>query len=150
MKTKQIVIEIISYAFILLFAYTALSKLFMYPISLHDLERSPVISPLALPLSILLPALELTICGLLMFDKTRMMGLYASLILMVVFTLYVAFIITIVKKTPCSCGGLIRDLTWRQHLVFNIVFTMLAGIAVWLKRRMPKKDVPETDGLLFS
>jgi len=28
--------------------------------------------------------------------------------------------------TPCSCGGILSDMNWNQHLIFNIVFTMIA------------------------
>ena len=132
---KEVIIEIATYMIIILFVYASLSKLLQFDIYVKDLHRSPFLKPYSTVLSIIVPAVELVISGLLFHPRTRLLGLYASTILMAVFTFYVWFIVAIVKDTPCSCGGLIRNLTWRQHLMFNIFYTVIAGIGTWLESR---------------
>lgn len=132
---KNTWINIIAYAFIILFLYTAFSKLMVYDRSLQDLRRSPFIEDFALPLSILLPVLEIVIAAMLFIPKYRYWGMIGSAGLMLLFTIYVSAMVFTLKSLPCSCGGLIRELTWKQHFFFNVFFTLLAFTGVWLSRR---------------
>jgi len=43
--------------------------------------------------------------------------------------------ITYTPNLPCSCGGVLQQMTWNQHLIFNVVFTLLALFAIWLTRK---------------
>ncbi|RWU08147.1 MauE/DoxX family redox-associated membrane protein [Pedobacter chitinilyticus] len=134
---RATIIDTIAYAFIILFLYTAFSKLFIYSIYVKDLGRSPFVGEWAAPLSILLPLIEFAISILLFVPRTRTLGLWGSLALMIAFTAYVSALVFTQDHLPCSCGGLIRELTWKQHFFFNIFFTLLAALAIWLKRRPP-------------
>jgi putative oxidoreductase len=137
---KMRIIKIISYAFILLFVYTALSKWFTYKIYLYDLSRSPELRQFAIPISIVVPAVELLAVSLLLFDRTLRKGLWLSFSLMVLFTLYVAYVLIYSPDLPCTCGGIIRELSWRQHLIFNLLFTGLAAWAIRLSRHSSPDD----------
>ncbi|MCC9073533.1 hypothetical protein LNQ49_18305 [Flavobacterium sp. F-65] len=33
---------------------------------------------------------------------------------------------------PCSCGGILEKMSWLEHLIFNFIFVLLAGLALWL------------------
>jgi putative oxidoreductase len=71
----------------------------------------------------------------LMFERTRLAGFYASLALMIVFTIYTGIILLhFFRYIPCSCGGVIKKLTWKQHLVFNLFFVVLSILGIILKR----------------
>lgn len=135
---KEIFLNVAAYALFTLFAYASINKLIAFDFFLHDLKRSPLLGPYALALSILVPATELIICGLLVVDKTRGIGFTASVILMGLFTVYVAFVIFSLKKQPCSCGGIIRNLSWPNHLIFNIVFFLIAVTGTILYQRKGK------------
>jgi putative oxidoreductase len=79
----------------------------------------------------LLPAVELFIAGMLLFERSRYMGLWASAILMGLFTVYTCLVLCkVFYKVPCSCGGVIRNLTWGWHLVFNIFFVFVSIVAI--------------------
>lgn len=132
---KAVFLEIICFVLILLFLYAALSKLFLFNIYVKDLHRQKLIAEFAPVLSIVIPAVELIIAGLLFFPRRRLFGLYSYLALMIVFTMYVAYAIYVADDTPCSCGGLIRDLTWREHFLFNLFFIILTLIAIWLEMK---------------
>ena len=133
---RNIVMEFICYAIILLFVYAALSKLFIFPIFVEDLKRSPVISNYSGILSFLLPAAELGISAMLFFDKSRLAGLYGALLLMILFAIYVGLIVFTNDSPPCSCGGLIRNLTWKNHLLLNVAYTLLALTGIILQKRI--------------
>lgn len=138
---RHIWIEIISYAFILLFMYTAIAKLITYDTSLNDLKRSPFISDFALPLSILLPISEITISVLIFIPKYRKYGLIGATILMALFTGYVSAMVFTQETLPCSCGGLIKYLTWKEHFFFNIFFTLLGVVGIILLRKLPDQPI---------
>lgn len=85
--------------------------------------------------SVLLPAFELLTAALLFFPKTRTKGFGLSLIMMSVFTGYIAFMVVFSEKLPCSCGGVLSSMNWTEHLLFNIFFTIVA----WLGYKENKK-----------
>jgi len=81
----------------------------------------------------LLPVIELSLAGLLLFKETRYYGMYASFFLMLLFTLYVGgAVLHIYSKYPCACGGLFNRLGWAKHFIVNIVLTIIALIGVLL------------------
>ncbi len=117
---------LISMLLILLFVYTAISKYSDMSGFQASLEESPLIGQYSVPVSYLLPLLELIIAVLLLIPKTRLPGLFASFWLMLAFTLYIGYMLVFTPDLPCSCGGIISEMTWPQHLIFNIFFTLLA------------------------
>ena len=124
---KNNVNEILSSLLILLFVYTAISKL-AYPTLFHNQLNSFLwLKPFSGFLAPGIPILELIISSLLLFPRTRIWGLYASLILLVAFTIYLALMLNYQNKLPCSCGGVIQKMTWKQHLIFNLSFILLSA-----------------------
>jgi hypothetical protein len=141
---RNLIIEIISGLFILLYIYTAVSKLNQLETFESVISRSPLIEGKAHFTARAIPIVEILVSLLLFLPFTRLLGLYSSLALMVAFTAYLAYIIKFAPHLPCSCGGVIGSLTWQQHLVFNVFFTLLAIIGVWLylaKRRQLKNHL---------
>jgi len=137
-KISDAIIELICWAFFLLFVYTAFSKWISYKFTLGDLQRSPLLGHFSMPIFILVPSAELLISILLIQEKTRRLGLFGAVILMLIFTLYVGYVLSLTKDRPCSCGGIIRELDWHQHMQFNICFLLLAILGYILQRRKIK------------
>jgi hypothetical protein len=133
---KNTIVEIIASLFILLFVYTALSKLYDPERFKWALGKSPLLSDGASLIAWLLPAVELAVALMLFFPSTKQAGLYASLCLVSVFTLYIAYMVLVTphSKLPCSCGGILQKMSWNQHLLFNLIFTSLASIAIILTK----------------
>lgn len=129
---KTIFTDIISALFILLFVYTATTKLLDHESFRAVLSQSPIIGSKAGMLSWVLPILELFTATLLFIPTMRKWGFASSLILMLIFTGYITYMISFARHLPCSCGGVISLMTWPQHLIFNIFFTALAAIALRL------------------
>lgn len=126
---KNAVIDVICYLYITLFVYAATSKILDYSKFRIQLGQSPILSPFADWISFLIPFLEYVICLLLVFRKTRFFGLLSSFVLMVLFSFYIYIILHYSTFIPCSCGGILEKMKWKQHLIFNVLFTAMAGIA---------------------
>ena len=124
--------DIICGLLIFLFTYAAVSKLTDRPHFQAVLEQMLLIKYVAGFISFALPVTELAVCALLFMPDTRLLGLYASFGLMLVFTLYIGFMILYAPHLPCSCGGFLQKLNWSQHLVFNLVFITLSATAIKL------------------
>lgn len=132
---SSIVLSFIRYALCFLFLYTSFNKLMAFDYYLYDLKRSPLLGNYAMFIAILIPTVELLVAGLLLLEKTMKGGLLGSLVLMIVFTIYVGYVLLYASYRPCTCGGIIRNLTWPQHLVFNICFLLLSILGLYLQRR---------------
>lgn len=121
---------IISNLLILLYCYTAISKLINYEVFKANLRRSPLIDQGADTIAWLLPATELIVVLLLFFEQTRKAGMYASLILLILFTTYLLYMVLFVADLPCSCGGVLSKMSWKQHIFFNLFFIVLNLISI--------------------
>jgi len=128
-------LEIICYLMLLLFAYAGLVKLFDHQSFVADLRKSPLLSSFAFWISFLLPLTELVVALLVVFDRSRLIGLYGSFFLMLLFTFYIIAVTHFSASIPCSCGGIFRTMSWNEHLLFNIVFCLLALAGLTLHYR---------------
>ncbi|MEP7375872.1 MAG: MauE/DoxX family redox-associated membrane protein [Chitinophagaceae bacterium] len=124
--------EFIAALFILLFTYTAVSKLADFNSFKTVLSFSPLLKNISFFIAIAIPVTELFIAALLFFPTSRLLGLYLSLAIMLSFTIYLCYMIIAAVHLPCSCGGVIKYMNWRQHIVFNLVFILLSMIAILL------------------
>lgn len=120
----------ICYLYAFLFTYAAVSKILDYHDFRIKLGQSPLLSAFAGYVAIGVPAVELVIVLMLLFPRWRISGLYASFCLMIAFTTYIFIILNYSSYIPCSCGGILQDLGWTEHMIFNLVFIFLALIAL--------------------
>ncbi len=118
--------------YVLLFIYTAISKLLDFENFGIQLAQSPLLSAYAGLIAPSVILTELLIVLLLCFKATRLTGLYGSFFLMIAFTVYIYLILNYSDFIPCSCGGIIEELSWTEHMVFNLVFAALASAGIVL------------------
>ncbi len=116
---RSTIIELACAVFILLFVYTGTTKLMGRQTFAINLEQSPLLAGYATIISWLLPIAELVIAVLLFLPPTRKAGLYAFVVLLVIFSGYIVYMLVYAPRLPCSCGGVVGFLTWRQHLLLN-------------------------------
>lgn len=100
-----------------------------------ELGQSPLLSAFAGWISWIVLIVEFSIAGALLFPQTRMKALYAGFCLMSMFTAYIFIMLNYSSFLPCSCGGILEEMTWQEHLVFNLFFVILGGLALWLHHR---------------
>ena len=135
---RKIIIEIISSLLILLFLYASVSKWLAFKTFIGEMNNQPFPNWITPFLVWSIPFIEVLIAVGLIFEKTRVAALYVSLFLMLAFTVYtVAILLHAFKYIPCSCGGVIRKLTWPQHLFFNLFFVGISILGIMLKKRDP-------------
>ena len=146
---RKTVLETICLLFILLFVYTAVSKLLDYENFRAVIGQSPLLTRFAPVLAIVVPLAEIIIALLLVIPRYRRIGLYASFAMMVLFTTYIIVLVTLSERIPCSCGGVISRMTWKQHLYFNIGFVLLALLGMWLHTKQPT-DPPRQTKLVHA
>lgn len=127
---KKSTIEFVTVLYIILFLYTGINKLMDFRVFEKQLDASLILRPFAKLIVYGLPLLEFTLVLLLIVPRWRLKGLHMSTGLMILFTLYIIFILISSTKQPCSCGGIISEMSWPQHIIFNTVLTILAIIAI--------------------
>jgi hypothetical protein len=140
MVKRTTIIETILVLNVILFLYTGISKLMEYNEFKEQLADSPILGFASTPIALLLPWVEFAIVLMLIVPRWRLKGLYASFTLMVLFTAYIIGLFIIDKELPCSCGGIIALLSWKQHLVFNGIFILLNGLSISLQKREKKEQ----------
>ncbi len=122
---------------ILLFTYTAISKSLAYEkfVLQMQLAPAPLFKQAAPVLGWLMPAIEAAIVVLLLSQRYQIWGIGASLILLILFEGYIIAMLLSGLRLPCTCGGIVSQMTWKQHLLFNGFFIVLCitGI-IWFKR----------------
>ena len=132
---KQLFIEIFGALLIILFLYVALSKWMDMSAFTRAMHNQPFPSWMASALVWTLPPIEILVAVLLMFKRTQLAGFMASIILTILFTLYIiAMLLHLFPRVPCSCGGVIKELGWTAHLVFNLFFVFISMLAIVLKQ----------------
>lgn len=152
MRFRKISIEIIVAILILVFIYTGLNKILDYSKFEFTLGRSPFIQNMAGFIAKTLPTGEIILAFSLVFKRTRLIGLYASFFLMLLFTGYIWLMLNYAYDLPCSCGGVLAALSWPNHLIFNIILTILAFIGIVLQSKIsdsfssPKQMILKTGG----
>jgi len=129
---KKSIADIIAGLLILLFTYTAITKLTDQQHFQVVISQMLLIKYVAGFISFALPITELVVCALLFVPDTRLLGLYASFALLITFTVYIGYMILFAPKLPCNCGGVLEQMSWTQHLVFNFVFITLSATAIKL------------------
>jgi len=136
--SKVTIVQIISYLFIALFLYAGVSKFLEFETFRSDLIKSPLTKSISTEVAIILPLTEIFVAIILFTTRFKKSGLQASIVLMFVFTLYVAYLLFFAPYTPCHCGGIFRELSWTGHLLFNIAFTLLAIAGTKLNKQISK------------
>jgi len=142
MFKKQVIIECIVALLIMLFLYASISKFLDFKTFIGQMNNQPLPNSWTPFLVWGIPFLEIAISVALLFEYTRLLGLYASLILMILFTVYTSIILLhFFPYIPCSCGGVIQKLTWRQHLGLNLFFVSLSVLGIIQQRSKHFKPI---------
>lgn len=124
--------EIILFLCVALFVYAAATKLLDLEKFVVQIGQSPILTSYKRILAWLVPGLEFVIAALMIIPKTRLAGLYAFFGMMTMFTFYIVLASRFSTYIPCSCGGVLENMSWTQHLYFNVFFMVISGVGVML------------------
>lgn len=129
--TKSFIVEVASMFLIILFIYAATSKLLEFEKFRIDIGKSPLLYRFTSVIPELVIISEFVISIGLMIKRYQFLALYGSTALMVMFSTYIILIMRFSPFTPCSCGGVLENMSWGQHLVFNLAFVILGQCAIF-------------------
>ena len=138
---NNLIVEVISILFVLLFIYAAVSKLADFQKFQVRLGKSPLLAPFVSAVTWLVPSTEVLIALLLTIKRFQLAALYFSFSLMIAFTVYIITILNFSEYIPCSCGGILQNMNWHQHLVFNSIFIILGIVAVLIYPNNEKRTI---------
>lgn len=132
-KFKAVFLRSATAVLALLFFYTAISKLLNMEEFGKQLANQNIPDWSVLPLLWLIPYGELVITFLLIFERTRWMGLYGSAFFMLLFTGYIGLVLlNVFDRIPCNCAGIARSMSFSTHFFFNLFFLIISILAVRL------------------
>jgi hypothetical protein len=141
---RDLTIKIITSLLIILWVYTAGSKLMDFPDFKNQLHLQHFSETTAKILIIALPLTEL-VTAVLLTTKYQKLGLKTSLVMLTIFTAYIILILSgYYIKVPCSCGGVLKFLGWRLHLLFNIFFLTINILALYLFTKKERRQGKST------
>lgn len=136
MSAKLIVRNIAIFLLALLWIYAAASKLVDWEHFKWEMHNQVLPDFLRDSLVFALPAAELATAILLFFERTTALGLWISFCLLTIFTVYIALVVGhAFSYVPCSCGGILTNMGWGAHLLFNLAFTALALTTIIIDRK---------------
>lgn len=125
MKRYIVLFDVARLFLIMLFTYTGISKLWGHQLFLDQLLHNHFMQNWAGFISIFIPVIEIITVLALLFSKTLIIGWWASTILISLFSIYISMMLLLAPQLPCSCGGIIAALSWKQHLLVNITLAIL-------------------------
>lgn len=114
----------------------------------NQMNEQPFSPGFILSLTYLLPLLEGLVALLLILNK-QMAGLSLSLLLLLAFTVYVLLVLGhYFPHTPCSCGGFISKMSWKNHLWFNLGLIALNGFCFYYKYHQERRSTASINQLI--
>lgn len=151
MKTTQYILNTITAILLLLWIPVLVHQLVNFDAFRAGLLRQPFSDTLGHVLAYALPVLELLVVLSLVANRSKKLVISTkneetsqgsrearseffilnpyllSTILLTAFTVYIITALAgMWSKLPCGCGSVIKDMTWQQHLWFNLFFLMIS------------------------
>jgi putative oxidoreductase len=155
---RTIIPNIVSFLIILLFVYTSTSKFLDYDKFVFQMRLAPVplMKILAPILGWVVPAVEMVVAISLavgfFFPAIKMKGLFGSVYLLSIFEIYIAIMLLSGSHLPCTCGGIVSQMGWKQHLFFNAFFIICGILSIKYSKKQktspPIKFAPDENKIL--
>jgi len=142
MNTKALV-KLIAIALAVLFAIAAVDKLEHYAKFSLQLQSFPVDLSVLSSQAWMIPVSELMVALLLILPLTRLKGLFASLFLLSVYTLYLVCMLETRFHCICNCGEPFRSLSLKMHIAFTLAAVFVTGVGVVLSGRLVEAPLPK-------
>jgi len=142
MSTKALV-KLIAVALAVLFAIAAVDKLEDYAKFHLQLQRFPVHQSVLYAEAWVIPVTELIVAVFLLVPVTRLKGLFASLFLLSLYTLYLVFMLETRFYCNCNCGEPFQSLSLKMHIALTLASVFVTGVGVVLSGRLVEEPLPK-------
>lgn len=129
--------ELVAYGYAFLYMFTGYDKLKHVEEFIDGNSKIPLVGQYAELIGWGVPTLEILLAVVLVlpFLKVKKIALWLSVVLMGIFTLYLATMLIFVPDRLCNCGGVIESMDWTTHLIFNLLWL---GAGVFAIRNLKK------------
>ncbi|BAV94580.1 MauE/DoxX family redox-associated membrane protein [Ichthyobacterium seriolicida] len=130
-KTYSPLVEILT---LIIFSYTAVFKILNIQGFQLNIVKTGIFYPqLIQPVSFIVIAIELLVISLIVLRHKK--SIHVSLLSMTAFTFYIIFAKIIGKFSTCGCGGVISQMTFLQHITFNLIVITMLSLTFLFKRK---------------
>jgi hypothetical protein len=128
-----------SFALFALWLYTGFMKLIHLDEFMMEVAMSPLLAYIEIPRYglITMATFEILVAVLLLMKPTQIVALYASLLMMLAYTVYLIVLVTAFSNIPCACGGILGGMSYPVHIAFNIFFTLVALVGIYTSDAKP-------------
>lgn len=143
MKTPNYILPGITILLLILWIPVSIHKILEFESFSLNISRQPINPSINKIIIYTIPILEILTSLLLLSSKYRLWGFILSTLLMGLFTGYIALaLMDTWKNLPCSCGLIISNLGWAEHLWFNILF-LIISLTGWILQSKHLKNIKD-------
>lgn len=137
---QEFVLQVLTFSLLCLWIYVGSKNVFTYGEFRASMIRQPFEDQYGIMLSYILPAVELGTGILFIFEGTKRLGFWLTLILMLVFSGYVILALRdIWGSIPCDCI-LEFPISWKAHLWINGLITIACILSFLLDWNIKKSS----------
>ena len=138
MKARIIITQLIIISLILLWLLAGIPKVMDIATFSKQLERMTYIGWMHGLVSCSLPITMLLTGVLLVIPRAKLLEMYISWILLLLFTLYIGTVLLFSDFVPCTCAGIRINIAWKEHLLICGSGILLTSLAIWMERQNNK------------
>lgn len=134
--------EVIIYGYAFIYMYTGWAKFMNMAAFIKGNSKIPYLGQYAKLIGYGIPSLEIVLAILLVIPVywIKWTALWASTVLMILFTVYLSLMVKFVEHKLCHCGGVIESMGWKTHIVFNLIW-LIAGIFALVKTKVKHSKI---------
>ncbi|MCP1995015.1 MauE/DoxX family redox-associated membrane protein [Flavobacterium sp. HSC-61S13] len=123
MKKKYFTV-IVSSFLIIFFSYTAANKFLNLDDFKFNLIKTGLFKDDILPL-VAYAAIGMELLCVALLIWRRKLGMTISLVMMILFTIYIIYLQLSGRYEVCGCGGILNGLKYEYHLIINMIIIAL-------------------------
>ncbi|WP_294184247.1 MauE/DoxX family redox-associated membrane protein [uncultured Sphingobacterium sp.] len=134
--------DVIIYGYAFIYMYTGWAKFMNMAAFIKGNSKIPYLGQYAKLIGYGIPSLEIMLAILLVIPVywIKRAALWASTVLMILFTVYLSLMVKFVEHKLCHCGGVIESMGWKTHIAFNIIW-LIAGIFALVKTKVKHSKI---------
>ena len=130
-KAQKAVYVFSVYGYACLYMFTGVGKLINIESFTKGLHKTPYIQQHASLMGLCVPLLEILLALMLIIPgRIQRIALWVSTLLMLAFTIFIAWMMKYHPNQLCHCGKAIEKMGWHTHLVFNLIWLALGACAI--------------------
>lgn len=132
---KQWILEGLMMIIICLYVFVTVNKLVGFEPFITQLKQQRLLKDFATLIAVMVPIWHAALVVLMLIPKTRMLGIWTSMITIMTYNLYIGAMLT--EKfgpIPCNCVGIWHTMSWEAQFIINFGLLALHFYCIYNKR----------------